>query len=241
MLENIAASKDKLLGGRVQIEQPETGYRAAIDPVLLAAAVPARPGERVLELGLGAGAASFCLLAREPEIHVTGLEKEAGLAALAHHNAALNGVEKKLEIICGAVGMKLDRLPFDHVFANPPYHDTAQHGDGDAPSHMPLEDIADWVRYGFRNLRDKGRFTLIHRADALSVILAALSAERAGAIKILPIAPREDEPASRVIVSAIKGRKTPLELLPPFIVHEQDGGYTPACEAILRNAAPLPL
>ena len=96
-----AESQDALLGGRVRLYQPTRGYRAAIDPVLLAAAVPATAGSRVLDLGCGVGAAALCLLARVPEARVTGLELQPELAELAERNARLNGREDHFSVITG--------------------------------------------------------------------------------------------------------------------------------------------
>ncbi|MHC4448298.1 MAG: methyltransferase, partial [Planctomycetota bacterium] len=85
-------TRDTLLDGRVRLRQPARGYRAAIDPVLLAAAVPTWGGERILDLGCGVGAAALCLLARVPDVEVTGLELQGPVARLAAANAELNGV-----------------------------------------------------------------------------------------------------------------------------------------------------
>ena len=82
---------DHLLGGRVRFSQPAHGYRVAIDPVLLAAAVPARAGERVLDAGAGTGAASLCLAARVPECRIVGLELQRPLQRIASHNVTQNG------------------------------------------------------------------------------------------------------------------------------------------------------
>lgn len=67
-----ALSRDAFLCGRLHLWQPKKGYRAATDPVLLAAACPARPGERVLDLGCGAGAAALCLATRVPGLELAG-------------------------------------------------------------------------------------------------------------------------------------------------------------------------
>ena len=64
-------TEDRLLGGRVTVFQPTGGYRAAIDPVLLAAAIPANPTDRVLDVGSGTGAASLALAARVEGCQVT--------------------------------------------------------------------------------------------------------------------------------------------------------------------------
>ena len=80
-----------LLGGRVRYAQPRQGFRSGIEPVLLAAAVPARAGERVLEGGTGAGAALLCLAARVPGVHGVGIERDGTLVSLARRNASANG------------------------------------------------------------------------------------------------------------------------------------------------------
>src|SRR5512139_3877326 len=67
---------DRLLGGRVRLQQPASGFRAAIDPVLLAAAVPAGEGDIVLDVGCGTGAAALCLATRVEAAHVTGIEAD---------------------------------------------------------------------------------------------------------------------------------------------------------------------
>src|ERR1700733_14876938 len=121
MLQTNDMTVDKLLGGRVLLKQPLQGYRSAIDSVLLAASLAAKPGERLLELGLGAGAVSLCLLARLPGVHVTGIERDPAFIELARENRKLNDVEQKLEIIAGSLEVAPAGL-FDHVFANPPFH-----------------------------------------------------------------------------------------------------------------------
>ena len=80
-----------LLDGRVRYVQPRHGFRSGIEPVLLAAAVPARAGDRVLEGGSGAGAALLCLAARVPGVRGLGIEQDPALVTLAKRNAAANG------------------------------------------------------------------------------------------------------------------------------------------------------
>jgi tRNA1(Val) A37 N6-methylase TrmN6 len=241
MLETMATTTDALLGGRVRVEQFVRGYRSGIDPVLLAASVPARASERALELGLGAGAASLCLLSRMPGVHVTGIELDPHYVNLARRNAALNEVEGQLEIIEGKVGDDFNLKPFDHVFMNPPFHDTVQHDKGQSPSHMPKEELPLWIKYAIVHLKPRGTLTLIHRADALVIILAELSSLSAGAIRILPMVSHAGEPAKRILVLAVKGRKSPLEILSPLIVHKLDGTYEDVCQSILKDGQALQL
>lgn len=242
-----ALTEDRLLGGRVALRQPAHGYRAAIDPVLLAAAVPAGGGARVLDLGTGTGAAALCLIARVPGIAVTGIEIAPDIAALAARNAALNGVEAALRIVTADIEAPsaLGGETFDHVMANPPYHDAARHPRSSVAAKARANaaqaaSLGRWIALGLARLRPGGIVTLIQRADRLADILAAL-APGAGRIAVKPVQPRGEAPASRVIVQAVKGRRTPLALLPALVLHAADGRYTAEAERILADAVPLSL
>lgn len=239
--------EDRLLGGRVRLGQPAVGYRVAIDPLLLAAAVPAQPSESLLELGCGSGAASLCLLARVPACRVVGLELQPEMARLARANAALNGRAESFRVLDGdllAPPAELEAA-FDQVFMNPPYQAAgatrpAQHAGRGLAHHEGAARLADWIAAGLGRLRHKGRLTLIHRADRLDDILAAL-AGRAGGVAVLPLWPYAGRPAKRVIVQARKGSRAPLTLLPGLALHEAGRRYSAAAEAILNEAAALPL
>ncbi|HMA14445.1 MAG: tRNA1(Val) (adenine(37)-N6)-methyltransferase [Bacteroidota bacterium] len=241
-------TEDAFLGGRLRLRQPAAGYRAAIDPVLLAAAVPAAAGERVADLGCGVGTAGLCLLARVSGATVAGLELQPGLAALAQQNAEANGFADRLTVAQGDVarppsGFAAGR--FDHVMLNPPYLDP---GAVRAPAlelrrlatvegEPPLE---TWLTQALALLCPRGCLTVIHRADRLDRLLAAL-AGRCGDLVVFPLWPRPGEAAKRVLVQGRKGTGAPLRLLPGLALHEAGGAYTAAAEAVLRDAAALQL
>lgn len=245
----IETTVDGFLGGRLSVRQPARGYRAGADPVFLAAAVDARPGDRVLELGCGVGVALLCLLARVPGLVAVGVERAPELAALARENLAANRLEARI------VAADIADLPrdlrqerFDHVLANPPYFDRA----AGRPSDDPLREagrgaetpLGSWCDAGLRRLVPRGNLVLIQRAERLDAILAAV-AGRAGDIRVQPLAARAGRPARHVIVSARKGAKGPLRLEPPLILHagarhgDDPEGYTPRARAILRDARGL--
>lgn len=244
-------SRDGFLGGRLQLWQPLRGYRAAIDPVLLAAFVPARAGERGLELGCGAGTAALCLATRVGGLDLHGLEVQPGYAALARRNAA----ENRLALAVHEGDLRdppaaLRARGFDLVFANPPFdaagNATAPRDAGRDRAHREAgAELADWIDAGLRRLVPGGRLVLIHRAARLAEILAALR-PRAGAIEILPLAPRAGQAASRVLVRARKARAGPLTLLAPLTLHQgathaaEGSGYTAAARGILRDMEALP-
>ena len=245
-----AVTEDRLLGGRVRLLQAARGYRVAIDPVILAAAVPTRAGEAVLDLGCGSGAAALCLLARVPGVEATGLECDPAAAALARDNAAANGVGDRFRVLEGellAPPPALRAARFDHVLLNPPYLDPARARLPEDPDRRrshgeAAAGLADWLDIGLRRLHDDGSLSVIHRAERLDEILAALTG-RAGGVVVFPLWPggAEARPAKRILLRARKGSRAPLSLHPGLVLHRPDGGFTPAAEAVLRDAAPLPV
>ncbi len=240
-------TRDGFLGGRLTILQPKSGYRAGIDPVLLAASVPAAPGEAVLELGCGAGTAALCLGSRVKGLTLSGLERQAAYAELARRNAEANGIP--LEVIHGDIGQMPRALrdqAFHHVLANPPYWHggtrTVAEDDGREAALAEETPLAIWCDAAVRRLRPGGRLTMIQAAERLPDLLAALDG-RVGGIAIYPLAPRAGRDATRVIVQAVKGSRAPTRLVTPMILHEgtahaHDGDdYTATIRAVLRDGA----
>jgi tRNA1(Val) A37 N6-methylase TrmN6 len=241
-------TQDGFLGGRLTILQPKSGYRAGIDPVLLAAAVPARPGQQVLELGLGSGVASLCLAARLPGLRLTGVELQPDYADLARRNAELNGIA--LEVVAADLAhlpAALRARSFDHVLINPPFFA----GAGRSPARDPGREtamaeglpLAEWLRIGLRRLRPGGSLVLIQSAARLPAIHAARPAPR-GVLR--PLASRHGMAAGRVIVTCRKASRAAFGFAPELILHRgarhrKDGDdFAPWARAVLREGAALP-
>lgn len=240
---------DGFLGGGLRILQPKAGYRAATDPVLLAAAVPARVGEDVLELGCGAGVASLCLAKRISGLSITGLELQPDYAELARRNAAQN--EIALRVVEGDIARipaELRAQTFDHVITNPPFYDAGGSASADTGRETALREslpLQDWMQAGLRRLRPGGWLTTIHLAGRMADLLAALG-NGVGSVQVLPISPRAGKPAKRVILRARKGARGALVLLPPLVIHAADRhladgeDLSEIARAVLRDGAPLP-
>jgi tRNA1(Val) A37 N6-methylase TrmN6 len=243
-----AKTEDRLLGGRVRILQPAVGYRVAIDPVLLAAAVPARTGETVLDIGTGSGAAALCLAARVDGCRVLGLEKNAAMARLARASARLNMFDEAVTIMEGDLAHPPPGLVpgrFDRVMANPPYLEeaaAARRGSrARASAHVEgAARLGAWVDFALQMTRMGGTITIIHRADRLDDLLARFHG-KAGGIIVFPFWPKRGRPAKRVIVHAVKGSRAPLVLASGLVLHAATGAYTKAADAILRDSAALSL
>jgi tRNA1(Val) A37 N6-methylase TrmN6 len=238
---------DTVLGGRVQLVQPRRGHRAGHDAVLLAAAVPAAPGDRVLDLGAGVGTAAFCLAARVAVGYLTLVEIDPTLAALAEQNAAANGYGNRTRVIVmdalarGTPREKAGLLvgAIDRVITNPPFHDAARHrvspSAGRRLAHSAGDDLlAGFLRTAVSVLRPGGTVTLIHRADQPEALLAALRG-RFGGVTLRPVHPKPGAPAVRLIASGTKGSRAPTTILPGLVLQDGEGQPTPEAEAILRE------
>ncbi|RMH48888.1 MAG: methyltransferase, partial [Alphaproteobacteria bacterium] len=182
------------------------------------------------------------------ELH--GLELQDRYADLAERNAAANGVDLRVHRgDAAAMPPALRRIDFDHVMTNPPYFPAdralaARDPGRDAALREGGLDLAGWIGAALRRLRPGGWLTLVHRAERLPAILAALEG-RAGAVTVLPLAPRQGRPAGRIILRARKGARAPFRLLAPLVlhagpVHLRDGDdFTPRARAVLREGAGL--
>ena len=232
-----ATTFDRLLGGRVLLEQPVAGLRAAIDAVLLAAAVPARTGDAVLELGCGTGVGLLCLAARVPGLALHGVELDPVLVALAQSNVTRAGLHAA--ILQG--DMRQPVPPVDHAFANPPYWPggtASPIGLRRDAAHEGSARLADWVAALVAPVRRRGSVSLILPAARLSEALAALRGAGCGSIAVVPLWPRAGQPARRVILRGIRGGRGPDRLLAGLVLHV-GGGFTPAADTVLRDGHAL--
>lgn len=235
-----------LLDGRIRLVAG-AGLPPTTDTVLLAAATPALPGSRVLDAGCGTGAASLCLAARVAGCTVTAIEREASLAETARANVAANALAGRIAVVTGDIAAPPAPWPqgaFDIVMSNPPYLDPARVRASPDPlrraatvESMPL---AAWLAACVAPLRDGGDLIVIHRADRLGDLLAALPGHM-GSPAILPLWPDGEgqRPARRILLRATRGGRAPLVLLPGIALHEADGAYSAAAQALFRACAAL--
>ncbi len=232
-----------LLNGRLIYRQPTVGFRSGIEPVLLAACVPAKPDQRVLEAGTGAGAALLCLHARLPGIQSVGVEVDADTAAIAAGNAAANGFGG-MAVIAGAIEALRTAGDFDHAIANPPYH-----GDGTASpvaarelaKRGPALLIHTWVAQLAAHLRDRGSLTMIIPSRMVPGCLAAMTDSGCACSVMFPLWPMAGRDAKLVLVRGVRGSRAPMRLAAGLVLHYPDGSFTEAAQDVLRNGAALEL
>ncbi|MGA0532210.1 tRNA1(Val) (adenine(37)-N6)-methyltransferase [Hansschlegelia sp. KR7-227] len=236
---------DLFLGGRLRLLQPRRGHRAGGDAALLAAAGRSRldDGATAVDLGAGTGAVGLAIAAFGAA-RVTLVEIDPALAALAEENARRNGLADRVAVFAeDVVRLAAPAECADLVVANPPFDAAGRFrvspDAGKALAHSaPEELLEDWARAAARLLRPGGSLVLIHRPEALNALLRATE-RRFGAVRLRAIHPRADAPAARILLAARKGGRGSLALLPPLVMHDAGGGFTPEVEAAQRGEATL--
>lgn len=250
MTERAGISRDDFLGGALKLYQPEEGYRIATDTVFLAASIKLQKNQKILDMGAGSGGILSCLAARMGKavsdniLH--GIELQEELLRLARDNADKNIHGQAIGYFFGDISCPPpDCAPnsYHHVVTNPPYYKkngaTASPCQSKAFAHMDSDiTLKNWVHYCLRMIKPLGYLTLVHRADRMDDIVAALHG-KAGDIIIFPLWSIEGKDASRVIIRARKGGKGILTLKSGLVVHKSDGTFTPLAEDILRRSAGL--
>jgi tRNA1(Val) A37 N6-methylase TrmN6 len=251
MTDGCEFTEDAFLGGQLRLRQPKSGHRAGHDAILLAAATPARAGDRVVDFGAGAGAAGLAVAKRVAGIRLVLVEIDAALAALARDNAAVNAVPAEivaLDVTSGAAAFAAAGLSPDSadvVLMNPPFNDPARHraspDHGRKSAHVATAGTLDgWIQAARRILKSGGDLTLIWRADGLAEVLAAL-APGFGSLAILPIHGEPTEPAIRVLVSAVKGGRAPTRIHAALMLKDDPAMPNKHLRDIMAGRSVLPL
>jgi tRNA1(Val) A37 N6-methylase TrmN6 len=248
-----AVTEDAVLDGRLRLRQPSRGHRVGHDAILLAAATSAKKGEHAVDLGAGVGAAGLALASRVDGLRVTLVDIDPTLTALAADNAARNGLASRVNAIrldvgaparaFAAAGLKPGSA--DRVLMNPPFHDVTRQ----QPSPQPGRQLAHagspgllqiWIAAAARLLSARGVLTLIWRADGLLDLVASLE-HGFGGVGVMPVHPKPDAPAIRVLVRAAKQSRAPLTIYPGLILNDADGRPAAVADAVLRGKMILPL
>lgn len=233
-----------LLNKLITLQQPDDGFKVTTDTVMAAAACPAKSGQTVLDAGCGVGGISFCIAHRIENLTIKAIDKEQVYIDCARENLKLNS-STNIDFECISLTDFKQESGFDHVVTNPPFFEHNAHlaasseiragALGYVEEDMDLE---RWIKNCTRLLKSKGVLTIIHMAEELDDLLKVIKGPF-GAIEIIPLWPKEGREAKRVIVRAVKDRKTGLRLLSGLVLHQEDGSYTAEADEILKNAKDL--
>ncbi len=235
-------TEDGILGGRVLLRQPRKGHRIGTDAVLLA--MMAVSNGHVVDLGCGVGGAGLAFAACNPDARVTLVDNDPAVLGLAADNIGLNRLEHRVcavdvdvfapetQRISGGLAREACTL----VLTNPPFLElNAGRASPDLARRrahvLAGGTLIDWTRTAVSCLQPGGTLAMIHRADHIGGILAALEG-RTGGVRLRFVHSRPEQPAARVLVLATKGSRAGLVVVSPLVLHEKDGGFTPEAAAI---------
>lgn len=231
-----------VLNKRLKLTHNVGAFKTSIDSVLLAAACPVKEGAHLLDLGCGVGGAGLCVLRRVAGVQLTGVEIQAEHVALARSNAAANGLVDQCTFIGSDIRDYKNDNAFDYVICNPPYLEEGKHLKSPSVENAIAMGgevrVKDWIDCAYDCLKSNGTLTMIHRADNIDKIILGLG-KRFGAVEIIPLWPKGGVPAKRVILRAIKHRKSPAHIHAGLVLHDAKGEYTEAVQKILRDAEAL--
>lgn len=232
---------DDFLGGLIKLKQSQSGYRATSDAVMVAAAVPAKEGETILDVGCASGIVGLCIGARVPNLQLTGVEIQSELVGFARENAALNGQNMTIvEADISKAVPELHGVQFHHVVTNPPFYTEtpARQSRQVETAYKQVVPLKKWIDFCLRHLRAKGTFTIIHRSESVPEILSLLNG-RLGGIRLIPIWPKQGVKPKRIIIQGIMNSKKPFEIHTGFVMHHHDDTRTDEAERIMREGVSL--
>ncbi|MDI2090725.1 tRNA1(Val) (adenine(37)-N6)-methyltransferase [Commensalibacter oyaizuii] len=246
-------SDGTLLEGKIFYRQYQEGYRTALEPILMAASIPAKSGQTVIEGGCGAGAGLMCLNHRVPEITGIGFEKHPEMITLANENFMLNKMPnlKAIEVTLP----KLPKRPFsflpkgqehvDHVFANPPWHPhntcRSPNSKKDLAKRLPKGFLAEWIYALTRPLRQGGTLTLALSASLYAEASATMHHYKLGSIILFPLWPKINRPPRIILLQGRMGSTGGGHISPGLILHNDSGDFTTEANHVLREGKALPL
>lgn len=202
--------------------QSDTCFPLGADSLRLAAFATVRQGDRVCDLGCGAGALPLLLLARESSLDLSGVELDGEAAALARRNLAENGLSGVIRT--GDLRRVREQFPagrFDLVVSNPPYF-PAGSGESGGSARMELCcTLTQVCAAAAFLLKNGGRFALVHRPERLAGLMEALGQSGLEPKRLQMVQHDRDKPPSAVLVEAVRQGRPGLSVLPTLILNER--------------------
>lgn len=249
-----AFTLDAFHRGDFWVAQPaKGGHRSGMDAMMLAAAVPTGFAGRLVDLGAGAGAAGMAVASRCAGARVDLVENAPQMAAFARltcaheRNAHLAPRVSVIEADVALAGRQraaagLADNAYEAAIMNPPFNAAVDRATPSAlkrSAHVMTDTTFEsWLRTAAALVRPRGMVALIARPASLPALLSALEG-RFGGAQIVPVHPRSEEAAIRIVVRARRGARAGLTLFPPLVLHSEEDRFSPRADAINNGRASL--
>jgi len=238
MLADASHTKDAFHRGRFYLLQPAAkGHRSGVDAMILASVVPNDFAGRIADLGAGAGAAGLAVLSRCTGSTAALIERSDFMAEFARNSLALpenSAFSGRAEVIQADVTLTgkarvaagLGDNSFDFSIMNPPFNQPTDRATPDpvkAEAHVMTKDMMEkWVRTAAAIVRPGGAIGIIARPTSITDLLDALEG-RFGGLIIVPVQPRPQDAAIRIVIKGIRGSRAGLSLYPALVLHHETG------------------
>ncbi len=232
--------------GSLLLAQPERGYRYGVDPFLLASFIQPRLREKIVDLGTGCGIIALLLAGRWPTVKVWGIEIQRELYDIAQKNVLSNGLGDRCTILEGDVrriGSTFLEGSFQRAVSNPPFRASRS---GRISSEPQRALARQEISLSFRELASAvsgllghgGVFDFIHLPGRLVEIFGTLTAHDLEPKRLRLVHSFRDGPPEMALLSARKGGRPGLEVLPPLVIFRSPGVYSPEMRKIAGNHSP---
>jgi tRNA1Val (adenine37-N6)-methyltransferase len=238
-----AQTVDSILGGALTIVQPASGYRFAVDSILLARFVRPRQRDRILELGAGCGVVSIVLAALHHPSEIAAVEVQPQLAGLIAHNALLNDVAS-VTPICADIRRPIPGLrlaTFGYVVLNPPYRAASRGRESPNPGRRAARGgdgamLADFIQAAARYVSHGGRIAMVFTASRTVELISLLKQRAIEPKRIRFVHSKPQEPATMVLLEGRKAGGLETAVEPPLFIYGPSGDYTDEAQAMLTRA-----
>lgn len=220
---------DYLPGCRYKIWQDAKEFCFTTDAVFLGHFPHVVRQAKVLELGCGTGAVGMLLESRGAA-RVTALDCNPAVLRLVERSVADNGLQDKFELIEGDLrnykGL-LQPESMDLVAANPPYRNSGNVRQvGTAACHEVTSTLEDFFKAAAYAVRYRGRFALVQLPERFAECMELARRYALQPKKLQWVHSFIDKPAWIFLMEMVKGGSYGLDVLPPLIMYQKDGGYT---------------
>lgn len=232
-----------LLGFNLKIVQDTDYFNFSLDSVLLYNFINFKKNMNIIDICSGNCPIPLMISTKvDNKIYAVEIQKE--IYELGKESIELNNLQDKIELLnmdAKELTSKFETDTFDLMTCNPPYfkiNENSKKNDNSIKSiarHEIMINIEDIIKLSRKLLKNNGSLVLVHRPDRLSEIINIMNENNLSIKRIQFIYPKEDCDSNMILIEATKNGKNALKVLPPIIIHDENGEYKDDIKKIFIN------